>query len=378
MLIKGIFTKLDALTKYDMKIYRLILITILSMSFGMSRAQNSEFENFLLGGVDDANLLLGHYISPALKGMGYGFNNGWYNTAKPHKTLGFDLMIIPLNVAFVPDEDQSFVFNNTDYNNTRLVSGTSAVLPTVAGIDSEELLENFITDPALPGGELILGRFSAPDGIADDLEKIKLNRVAIPAPVVQVGVGIYKGTDIKIRWLPFISQDNLKFKYFGIGGMHSISQWIPALKNVPFLDISAVFGFTNIYAEYAIPTTNTIQTTDAIAVYEVNTLTYQLLVSAHVSVITGYIGLGMDNYKTTFKMLGQYTLQYPDATDGLGNSIPVPDQILTNPINFEEKGEGGFRTTVGARLKFAVFTIHGDYTIREYNTLTVGIGFSVR
>ena len=159
MLIKGIFTKLDALTKYDMKIYRLILITILSMSFGMSRAQNSEFENFLLGGVDDANLLLGHYISPALKGMGYGFNNGWYNTAKPHKTLGFDLMIIPLNVAFVPDEDQSFVFNNTDYNNTRLVSGTSAVLPTVAGIDSEELLENFITDPALPGGELILGRF---------------------------------------------------------------------------------------------------------------------------------------------------------------------------------------------------------------------------
>ncbi len=353
-----------------MKITREIFILFLSMSFGITQAQNSEFENFLLGGKDDANILLGQYMKPLLKGIGYGFNSGWYNTAEPHKSLGFDLTI-SFNNAIVPQEDLSFIFNNSDYSNTRILSGSTTTLPTVGGTDSNETLENFLTDPALPGGELILGSYSAPDGIADDLQKYGINKVAIPSPIVQIGVGLIKGTEVKIRWLPTINQDNFKFKYFGIGGLHSLSQWIPAIKNLGFMDISAFFGYTKISAEYAIPAGNTIATVDARAAFDVTTLTYQLLVSAHVSVITGYVGLGFDNFKTTFKMLGSYDL-YP----GL-----VPP--LVDPISIEEKsadidGTGGFRTTAGLRLKFAIFTLHGDYTIREYNTFTFGLGFSFR
>jgi len=365
ILNKGIFTKLDALTKQNMKLIKQILIIILVASFGRIQAQNSEFENFLLGGQDDANLLMGAYMAPLLKGMGYGFNNGWYNTAAPHKTLGFDLTI-SFNNAIVPVADQSFVFNNGDYSQTRLLSGTSEILPTVAGNDSQATLENFITDPALPGGELVLGNYPTPDGIADDLQRFGINKVAIPSPIIQIGVGLYKGTDVKVRWLPTINQDNFKFKYFGIGGLHSISQWIPALKNMGFLDISAFVGYTKITAEYAIPEGNTISNVDGRTSFEVRTLTYQLLVSAHVSVITGYVGIGMDNFKTNVQLLGSFDV-YPGV---------VPP--LVDPISLEETGTGGFRTTMGLRLKFAIFTLHGDYTIREYNTFTFGLGFSFR
>ena len=328
----------------------------------------AQFENFLKGGVEDANKLFNAYMTPFLKGVGYGFNNGWYNTAKPHETLGFDLTL-SLNAAIVPVADQSFVFNNSDYQFTRLVGGaTSATLPTLMGGKTTERLENYIVDPNLPPpGEVVVGDYPAPDGIGQDIKAFTFGQLAVPSPIIQAGIGIVKGTEIKVRWMPSVNRDDFSFKYFGVGGMHSISQWIPVFKNLPFLDISAFIGYTKFSATYAIPA-GSIDGANQQAAFDVSTLTYQLLASAHVAVVTGYIGLGMDNYTTRFRMLGTYDI-YPT----------IPEiAVLTDPINLEAKGQGGFRTTLGVRLKLAILTLHADYTIREYNTLTAGIGFSFR
>lgn len=344
-----------------MKLIRLLFI---SASIFISTSSFAQFEDFLRGGTEDANLLLNNYMTPFMKGMGYGFNNGWYNTAKPHETLGFDLTI-SFNAAIVPVADQSFEFVDSDYNFTRLSSGPSS-LPTLMGVNSTSVIENFIQDPNLPPpGEVVVGSYNAPDGIADDIQAYTFNQVAVPSPIIQAGIGIIKGTEIKIRWMPTITNEDFNFKYFGIGGLHSISQWIPVIKERKFLDISAFVGWTTISAEYAIPTGN-IDGAGQLASFDVNTITYQLIASAHVSVITGYIGIGMDTFTTNFKMLGEYDI-YPGV---------VPP--LTDPIAIEQSGTGGFRTTFGARLKLAIITLHADYTIREYNTLTVGLGFSFR
>lgn len=375
MIIKSILLKLVTLSPYYMKIYKRLLISLFVLSSVTTFAQNSEFENYLKGGVDDANVLLGHYMRPALRGLGFGFNNGWYNTAKPHETLGFDITL-SFNAAFVPIVDQSFEFVPAEYSNTRIVSGSST-LPTMMGQDSETILENYVNsdvllalDPNLPlppNTEIPLGTYPAPDGTADDFQDYTLNQIAVPSPIIQVGIGIIKGTEIKVRWLPEVNQDNVAFKYFGIGGIHSISQWIPAIDDLEFLDISAFVGWTSIKAEYAIPAENAMEMIDPRAAYEVKTLSYQLIASAHISVITGYVGIGMDNFKTNFKLLGTY-IPYPQ----------FPSLIPEDPIELSESGEGGFRTTFGARLKLSIFTLHADYTIREYNTFTAGLGFSVK
>ncbi|MEL7003540.1 MAG: DUF6588 family protein, partial [Bacteroidota bacterium] len=58
--------------------------------------------------------------------------------------------------------------------------------------------------------------------------------------------------------------------------------------------------------------------------------------------------------------------------DDSGESINYSD-----PVNIEVSA-GGPRITAGMRLKLAIFTLHADYTLQEYNTLSVGFGFNFR
>jgi len=88
-----------------MTMRKLRILFIALGGFLLALPSQAQFENFLKGGVEDANRLFNAYMTPFLKGVGYGFNNGWYNTAKPHETLGFDLTL-SLNAAIVPVADQ--------------------------------------------------------------------------------------------------------------------------------------------------------------------------------------------------------------------------------------------------------------------------------
>lgn len=354
-----------------MRISKLVLALFFVASPFILRAQTdqTDFANFLISGEEDANTLYGYYVSPVLKGMGYGFNNGWYNTAKPHESFGFDLTI-SMNAAIVPDADQVFEFVESEYLYTSLSGSSSSTLPTLMGSATDAQLDVNIPQDEFGSGVPPLDvntTYNVPGGIADEISAYTFNQVAVPSPIVQVGLGLFAGTEIKVRWLPTITNDDFTFTYWGLGGLHSISQWIPGLKDIP-VDISVFAGYTQIDAEYNIPQSS-IEGSGQKATFSVNTLTLQALVSAHVSVITVYGGLGMDNYSTSFKMLGVY--------DIYANPL-FSTPVLTDPITLEQSGNNGFRTTLGARLKLAILTIHADYTFREYNTITAGLGFSVR
>jgi hypothetical protein len=351
-----------------MKTFKQLVLAFLVLLSGTSYAQTpisqNLFEEFLFGGPEDANILLGQYMLPGMKGLGYGVNSGWYNTAKPHETFGFDITLSYVN-AIVPDVDKSFEFVNSDYQFTSLSSGSTATLPTIMGIapPSAEVLN------VSPDGQSILTSYNAPDGVSGDVDKVTMISGSVPTPIIQVGFGLIKGTELKIRWLPNINigDGEFKFKYFGLGGMHSISQWLPVFKNIP-VDISAFIGWTTISAEYAIPENLNLPGTNQRATADITTFTYQLIASAHVSVLTGYVALGYDNFKTNFKMLGTYDISQP--------GFPIP--VLEDPINLEQSGNSGFRTSFGGRVKLSIITLTADYTLREYNTLTLSLGFSVR
>ena len=348
-----------------MRTIRQLLLSVLLLvsSAGYAQLSQNLFEEFLLGGKEDANILFGHYMLPGMKGLGYGVNSGWYNTAKPHETFGFDITISYVN-AIVPEVDKTFEFLDSEYQFTYLGSGSST-LPTLMG-----------DAPATPStldlsldGNTFVNFYNAPDGVSADIDNITMISGSVPTPIIQVGFGLVKGTELKIRWLPNINigDGEFKFKYFGLGGMHSISQWLPVFKNIP-VDISAFIGWTTISAEYAIPENFNVPGANQRATADITTFTYQLIASAHVSVITGYVALGYDNFKTNFKMLGTYDISY-DPT------IPIE---LADPIDLNQTGNSGFRSSFGARLKLSIITLTADYTLREYNTLTLSLGFSVR
>ena len=56
--------------------FAVVLITATNLVSAQVTTQNG-FEDFVRGGTDDANVLFNYYMMPVMKGIGYGFNNGW-------------------------------------------------------------------------------------------------------------------------------------------------------------------------------------------------------------------------------------------------------------------------------------------------------------
>lgn len=75
-----------------MKKLLLVFVGILTLTTTAVKAQNDGIESILLAS-GDAEKLTEAYINPAMKGLIFGMNNGWYHTAKTHKLLGFDIAI---------------------------------------------------------------------------------------------------------------------------------------------------------------------------------------------------------------------------------------------------------------------------------------------
>ncbi len=84
--------------------------------------------------------------------------------------------------------------------------------------------------------------FDGPEGL-DFKDQIKVS--AVGAPTITVGIGIYKNTDIKVRWMPEVGSEDSKIKLFGLGILHDVKQHIPGIKLLPF-DLSVMGAFTKV------------------------------------------------------------------------------------------------------------------------------------
>ena len=83
---------------------KIILIFFLGFIF----SKNLFSQTNSINNIDDALSTSESYFSPLAEAFGSGLNNGWYNTAKPHKPLGFDITFT-LNTVNIPEE--MFTFN---------------------------------------------------------------------------------------------------------------------------------------------------------------------------------------------------------------------------------------------------------------------------
>lgn len=335
-----------------------------------AKAQN-DIDKFLETGLEDANRLIGGYVEPFMKGFGTALGNGWTNTAKTHKSLGFDFTVT-VNAAYIPDEDMTYD-PTVGSSNLSYTGNSIQPSPTLFGAEQAPEYSYSVTenDPITGNPQTYSGTFFGPEGIG---LKDNVGIKAIPIPMAQLGIGIVKNTDLKFRWTPKINLGNDgEFKMFGVAVMHDVKQYIPGIKLAPF-DLSVLIGFTDISLEYSLAdqgataTAGEVYTPDGRAVYDVNTWTFQALISKKFSVLTLYGGIGLNKVKSETGLKGTY-----QVTDDFG----FVEREYVDPILVTSK-LGGARLTTGMRLKLAIVTLHADYTIQKYNTLTVGFGFAVR
>lgn len=341
-----------------MKRLRTLLLILLPLLFVFQANAQDDIDKFLGESVEDGEKLIGAYISPAIKAFSLGMNQGWYNTAKPHKVAGVDLTFTG-SLMKVPSSDQLFDANKLGLTKIVLVDELTGLpksngnIPTILGPDTPPTFS--------PNDPLSIGNttddFQGPGGLELGSD-VKFLKNKMPAAMLQLGFGLPKGTDIKLRLVPKVGVGDGEFNLFGIGVMHDIKQYIPGIKNLPF-DLSALIGYTKMKLDVQLDAT---ANPDQRGLFEVKSTTIQGLASKKFSVVTFYGGLGYNIAKSSLAMQGTYDIGGTMVKDPLDLSFAA----------------SGVRATAGMRLKLAVFTFHADYTLQKYNAFTAGFGINVR
>jgi len=355
---------------------QLILVFLIAVFSQNSKAQFKDVGNFFAAGVEDAQNLFEPYLSPYINAFGASLTGGWYNTAKVHKPGGFDITAT-FNIGIVPPEFKTFDISEIDLQSLRLAGGEDPISPTVAGENKSGPQINYH-----------LNGFSAP---AFDMPK-GTNNPFIPSPMLQLGVGLIKETEVIGRYMPTFSIGDNSVGMWGIGGKHSLKQWIPFMKRIPVLEVSVLYGFTKLSSTIGLEVlpehinaqdqTTDVDWDDQKMSIIAKSHTANLLVSANLPAVCFYGGVGMATTKSTLKLEGDYPIIDDDQTISEREAVVTDESYSTDPINMEVKNQDGGvtkpRLNLGVRFKFAVVTLHFDYTRANYNVATAGLGISFR
>lgn len=337
-----------------MKHFFKILTTAIVMATSSVYAQDeNDIVYFLTAGPQDASKLMQAYLNPAIEGLSYGFNGGWYSSGKTHKTFGFDLGV-GVHAVFIPSSYNYFDPRKLNLQTVTGFTSTAAngLAPAISGPEDA-------TTYSIDNGEVT---FPGPKGV-DFKENIQMNGVL--APTAQLSIGVYKNTDLKLRWLPEISSNNTSIRAFGIGVMHDIKQHIPGMRILPF-DLSVLVAYTHIQGSTFLENTFAKPSSDQSRQemnYEMDGWLYQALISKKIAIITFFGGVGYSTARTNSNVMGSYII--PDVG------------TFKNPVSLDFKNNS-FRVAAGMRFNFGPIYLSGEYSLQEYNMVSLGLGVSIR
>ncbi len=357
-------------------------IVLLCLTIMPSNGQVEDIGYMLTGGVEDAEQMLTEYLRPFANALGANINGGWYNTAKVHQFGGFDITFTA-SVAFVPDDHKTYDLSNL----TLAALYDDNIANTVAG--GKDIGPELTYQQDILGNQVTYLQYDHPSGTGVNF---------IPSPMINAAVGLPKGFEIMGRYMPTVKIGNTaKAGIWGVGFKHDIKQWIPVLTRIPVLNLSVMYGYTNIKVNTKLTsitpemlgavdlTTSEVSFDDQNFDVVTQGHTANALVSANLPVVCFYGGVGVSITQTNLKLNGYYpvpTIVTEPADPNFGEVVVGNDQAEKDPIDIEIKNQDGGtakpRMNAGIRFKFAVITLHVDYTWANYSVATVGLGVNIR
>jgi hypothetical protein len=349
---------------------------------GMLAPLFSQIEaDFMHGGVEDAQVILQEYLKPYANVLGSDLNAGWYNTARPHELGGLDVTAT-VSWAKAPASALSYDLGALNLNGT-VNSNPTTIAPTIAGQQDDRPSVSYTETFDLGGGnmqEIEYSNFTAPNGTGVDF---------IPLPMAQLTVGLPFGTDVSVRFVPMVGyKDYGEIGLWGVGGKHSISQWLPFINKLKFLDVSVQGGYTKVSSSVhvVVEPQSLVEVDnypdfnwdDQFITQKVEGWTLNLIASQTFPVISFYEGIGYASSMVDLLVEGHYPIHTVILDESSADYGKVTYEIAENPIELSYKNFNNLRVNVGARLKLGVLTIHYDFTYTLYATQSVGIGISFR
>jgi hypothetical protein len=319
-----------------------IALVVLGLLFAWNpaNAQLGEIRAFLESGEANANKLAEAYTSPLPTGLSTALNSGWATGAAPTKKLGFSIQVRAAFAA-VPSSGTTFDANELGLENVT-VSGSSS--NTISGgSGSGQTISDLSNSYS----------FSIPGGTGVDI---------VPAAMIQGNVGLIKGTDITVRYIPETDiGDYGSISVVGAGIKHGLNQWLPGGKLLPVdISVMAAFSQTDLNATISSSAEQFVNTTT-------ETFVFNALVGKTLPFISAYAGVGFQTGTFNLDMLGDYTV----------GSGPA-QETFTDPVSFSSDSDAAIHALAGAQFKLAIFRIFAEVTLAEYTTYNAGIGIGLR
>jgi hypothetical protein len=313
---------------------------ILTFLIFISTSQYVVSQNPVVNDIQDASNFLGAYFSPFSESIGAGLNRGWYNTAKPHKLAGFDVSL-NINLITVSDELSSFDANSLDN-----FSSSSSSTPTLLGSGEGATI-------SYQGNEFVMPNQN-------------INLKTIPIPTLNAGVGLIKGTEVNLRYIPSYNYDigfvgKGSIELYGFGLKHDILQWLPLNKLLPF-DLSFQGAFSQFNTSFEVESQSIRQDVSL----DIRATTFNLILSKKFSVVSAYASVGQNTVNSTFT---------GNTNFKLGSSSTLDFDL---PLNIELPKSSEMQASAGVRFQFAIFTLYANQTFSSYPVTSAGIGLSFR
>lgn len=352
------------------KLYSLIAVAVLTTAAFSANAQSnsnsgsgSGFDQLIKSSPADATKLLQNFAEPLFKGFGIGLNSGWNNTAATKKFLHFDLRITA-NVVQVPSSAQSFDVTQIGLSSHLQVDPASPtkLAPTFAGDKNAATPLMDIKD----NNGTKIGSFNMPNGVIQ----------YIPAPNIQLTVGIFKNTDLTIRTIPSISVGSNagSVSMTGFGLKHDLMQDFAKKGKIKPFDLAIAINYNRI--SYNVPLTVNPDAgtapapgsqTDFSNQHIQGTFSgtnVQAIISKRLLFFTPFLAVGYQTANTDFAALGNYPIS---SSAGVYTTV-------TDPVHISENSVNGFRTDIGLQLNLLILRIYASYSPGQYQSVNGGIG----
>lgn len=319
----------------------ILLSVIAASAMGVSAQKN--VGEFLNAGKADAQLLAKEYLRPYGEVLGSNLNSGWYNSASPHKLLGFDVTL-SASYTMMPSSAKTFDMSKL---NLATVDYTKPIAPTMAGkMSSSEMPKLYLKgqDPN------VVGYIDLPNGSGTN---------AMAMPMIQAGVGLPFHSEIMLRYMPDVKLgDYGKLGLWGVGVKHSLKEYVPFLKSLPALNVSVLGAYTKFSSGMSLPDNDVLKSGNL----DISSGAYttRLLVGANLPVVAFYTGVGYGNATSDFDITGSYNGAASERVLGLN--------YKTSAVDFN----------AGVRLRLGVIALHADYSLGDYQMVTAGLGVSFR
>jgi len=353
-----------------MKKFLFPLIGIVSFAIN-AQAQNG-FSELVKSTPADATKLINAYAEPLFKGVGYGMNSGWANTAKANSFLHVDLRISATSV-FVPSSDQYFNVTTIGLSNhigpddpTKVMAPSFGASKGITGPlmniydDNDRKIANF----TMPGGQLGY----------------------VPTPQIELTVGAAPNTDVSVRAIPNVtpSKDLGTVSLIGVGIKHDIlKDFIDKDAHYPEspYDFAIAVGYNHlnyqrglsVYPDAGAQPADPKQSTDFTnqkMVGHFNSLIVQAILSRKIGIFTPFAAIGYNTATTNASLVGNY----PVTTNAnlLGQEYYT---TFPNPVNISEKSVNSVRGDIGFQIKAGFIRLYASYGIAQYQSVNAGIGF---